>query len=206
MIHNKKFSKKFFFLSALFFVFLFSLSLAVADHDSNSSSMGSGNSSGGSSNGSSQSIFNSSGGEGPGGGPSCSEGCLDPTQSTCLPSGARVFSDANDPLIADGSLYCSYFGDLELQLGFAESCQNNFECESNECSYGSCVDSYASLEGRFDELVEHHLDELTTSVYELESKVEENASLIEENKSLLELILEGLERIRRIFLQLPEAP
>lgn len=54
-------------------------------------------------------------------------------------------------LSSESPLYCDYDGDLKVQKsktadGSWEKCQNNYECLSNICSNGECVDVIGSLE------------------------------------------------------------
>ena len=58
----------------------------------------------------------------------CTFGCL--YEKSCLPIGTR----------ADGE-FCSILRDMEEQFDSGETCENNFECESNLCISGECVDS-----------------------------------------------------------------
>ncbi len=57
----------------------------------------------------------------------CDYGCLYNTQ--CLPIGVRV-----------KGLYCGIDGTLTNQLKGDETCDNNFECSSNVCVSGNCID------------------------------------------------------------------
>ena len=58
----------------------------------------------------------------------------------CLPFGHRVFTENNE------SKYCE-FRELKIQKEDGEFCQNNYECFSNMCNSGECV----NLEERMDE-------------------------------------------------------
>jgi hypothetical protein len=67
----------------------------------------------------------------------CTNGCKPNGQ--CLPFGTR--------LIQGEPVYCSIEGTLQPQQDLGESCQNNYECSSNQCSNGQCID----LSGQLDE-------------------------------------------------------
>lgn len=41
--------------------------------------------------------------------------------------------------------YCSYYGYIDPQRGDDASCQNNYECFSNECRSGQCVNTYVEV-------------------------------------------------------------
>ncbi len=64
-------------------------------------------------------------------------GCV--RDGKCLPYGTR--------LLDEESVYCSVSGNFETQKPNGKSCQNSYECESNFCSNGNCVD----LEGQLSE-------------------------------------------------------
>jgi len=53
---------------------------------------------------------------------------------TCYPQGARVRDS-----------YCDYDGGLDTQKAEGLACQNDFECTTNECSSGKCVDLQKQL-------------------------------------------------------------
>ena len=51
----------------------------------------------------------------------------------CLPYGTRLVQDGQ-------AQYCSIEGTFQPQQEFNAACQNNYECVSNQCSNGQCVD------------------------------------------------------------------
>lgn len=61
----------------------------------------------------------------------CMTGCL--SDGKCLPFGTRLVEDSSP-------VFCSIDQDFELQKDEGESCQNNYECSSNSCHSGVCVD------------------------------------------------------------------
>lgn len=66
----------------------------------------------------------------------CSYGCN--IENTCVDLGFRTLVDGD-------SMYCSITGDLVEQADVGQSCQNNFECQSNQCSNGQCIDLQQEL-------------------------------------------------------------
>ncbi len=64
-------------------------------------------------------------------------GCLE--GDVCLPFGTRT-------LVDELPMYCAIDGELHEQTTVAASCQNNYECLSNQCSNGQCVDLYGELQ------------------------------------------------------------
>jgi len=62
----------------------------------------------------------------------CTQGCV--YDDKCLTYGMRV----------DGK-YCGISGELESQKQKSASCDNDFECLSNDCSNGKCVDVSAEI-------------------------------------------------------------
>ncbi|MFW5705344.1 MAG: DsbA family protein [Nanoarchaeota archaeon] len=65
------------------------------------------------------------------------QGCS--VESSCLQTGIRLVSD-------DVAKYCDVDGDLKNQKIVGATCQNNFECSSNTCSSGKCVDLVQKLD------------------------------------------------------------
>ena len=59
-------------------------------------------------------------------------GCLH--EANCLPIGFRIS-------ISENQLYCEFGGNFLSQKGPESSCQNDFECKSNQCSNGNCIDT-----------------------------------------------------------------
>lgn len=59
----------------------------------------------------------------------CSNGCQ--VNGNCLPYGTRLVED---------TMFCGIEENLKEQQGTEDSCQNNYECLSNQCSDGLCVD------------------------------------------------------------------
>ncbi len=60
----------------------------------------------------------------------CDNGCL--FKDVCIPIGTRVKSDGK-------ALYCDLNGQLSQQKPENSACDNNFECLSNSCLNGKCV-------------------------------------------------------------------
>lgn len=56
-----------------------------------------------------------------------------------VPTGFRLINEGS-------SQYCDLDDQLHPQKELNESCQNNFECQSNQCSSGKCLDLSAKLE------------------------------------------------------------
>lgn len=56
----------------------------------------------------------------------------------CLPYGTRLVQDSM-------ANFCNIDGILKLQQDIDASCQNNYECASNQCSNGKCIDISAQL-------------------------------------------------------------
>ncbi len=48
-------------------------------------------------------------------------------------------------IIESFDAYCKYDGDLYEQKGDDAECQNNYECSSNECRTGQCVNTYVGV-------------------------------------------------------------
>ena len=63
-------------------------------------------------------------------------GCM-PGES-CLPFGTRLLEESTP-------VYCDLEGNLEEQKPLGKSCQNNYECLSNQCSNGQCIDLSGQL-------------------------------------------------------------
>jgi len=57
----------------------------------------------------------------------------------CLPYGTRLVKDGEP-------VYCHIDGTLQEQAALGESCQNNYECSSNQCSNAKCIDLGGQLE------------------------------------------------------------
>ena len=68
--------------------------------------------------------------------PVCSTGCTH--DNRCLSYGQR--------LVTKGPMYCSIQGNLMLQKADGALCQNNYECSTNTCSSGKCVDLTRELQ------------------------------------------------------------
>ncbi len=60
----------------------------------------------------------------------CESGCS--FDGRCLPIGTRLAQNEN--------VFCSVEGMLKVQQKLETSCQNNFECGSNQCANSRCVD------------------------------------------------------------------
>lgn len=69
-------------------------------------------------------------------GEQCVSGCQ--LGNSCLQFGQRLEMEDIDS-------YCSFSGDFEEQKQLGESCQNNYECFSNQCSNRECVDIQQQL-------------------------------------------------------------
>ena len=65
----------------------------------------------------------------------CASGCA--LGTACIPVGTRIAKD--------GDFYCNFDGKLYLQQEIDTTCQNNYECRTNQCSSGSCVDLVGQL-------------------------------------------------------------
>lgn len=63
--------------------------------------------------------------------PDCRSGCL--LDEQCIPYGQRL-------LIKELQMYCGLNGNFEEQRAEGQSCQNSYECKSNQCSNAVCVD------------------------------------------------------------------
>ena len=62
---------------------------------------------------------------------SCNNGCL--LNSKCIPFGQRTQNN-------NQNVYCSLQNAFEVQKTVNESCQNSYECLSDQCSNGKCID------------------------------------------------------------------
>lgn len=62
--------------------------------------------------------------------PECN-GCQ--PNGVCLPFGTRLIHEGKPS-------YCAIDSKLKSQIDLGESCQNNYECSSNQCSNGECID------------------------------------------------------------------
>jgi len=68
----------------------------------------------------------------------CSTGCE--VDDLCIPFGQRL-------VLEGANFYCDFEeGDITVQKIVGESCQNNYECETNQCSSGTCIDLQKELE------------------------------------------------------------
>ena len=65
------------------------------------------------------------------------EGCK--KDDACLGIGLRLIEDETPS-------FCDIDGDLAPQKELGAACQNNYECQSNTCQSGACVDLQAQLE------------------------------------------------------------
>lgn len=68
--------------------------------------------------------------------PSDCDGCV--SGARCLPYGSRR-------LIEGTALYCDFEGEWQGQLAEGDACQNDYECETNSCASGKCMDLEAQL-------------------------------------------------------------
>lgn len=69
----------------------------------------------------------------------CEDGCK--KADMCLGIGLRLISD-------ESPVYCDLDGELKSQKGEDVACQNNYECESNTCQSGACVDLQKQLKAQ----------------------------------------------------------
>lgn len=67
----------------------------------------------------------------------CKSGCKE--NGNCLPYGTRLIK-------SEETMYCSINGKLVFQQDTGEACQNNYECVSNQCSNGQCIDLIKEIE------------------------------------------------------------
>jgi len=70
-------------------------------------------------------------------GEQCVSGCQ--IENSCLQFGQRIEMEGIDS-------YCAFSGNFEAQKQLGESCQNNYECFSNQCSNKQCVDIQQQLQ------------------------------------------------------------
>lgn len=68
--------------------------------------------------------------------PICENGCL--SGGVCFNYGIRIEKQGQ-------SLYCGFTGEFTPQKQIGESCQNDFECQTNTCSNGTCYDIQREL-------------------------------------------------------------
>jgi len=68
----------------------------------------------------------------------CTTGCN--IDGKCIPYGQRLQNKEKE------NVYCGLLEDLENQKQDGASCQNNYECFSNQCSNGQCTDLAKKLE------------------------------------------------------------
>lgn len=71
--------------------------------------------------------------------PGICSGCLIEGSERCIPYGFRLDVDGVNS-------YCEIDGELLGQKPAEESCQNNYECSSNSCSDGVCLDVAGAIE------------------------------------------------------------
>lgn len=64
-------------------------------------------------------------------------GCF--IDTSCAPYGYRMIKDGIE-------YYCDLSSEILKQREMGDSCQNNYECKSNECSNGKCISTYSLLE------------------------------------------------------------
>lgn len=65
------------------------------------------------------------------------QGC--PLQTACLPFGSRQSQNGT-------AQYCETSGELSAQKEAGHFCQNNYECKTNFCSNGTCLDIAGQVE------------------------------------------------------------
>ena len=67
---------------------------------------------------------------------------------SCIPYGFRVTEQKYDYKIESSkefSNYCDIDGRIKEQKGDSAKCSNNYECFSNECKSGQCVNTYVEV-------------------------------------------------------------
>jgi hypothetical protein len=67
----------------------------------------------------------------------CPSGCS--YEGKCLPVGTKIKENGD-------SLFCDWNGDMKDQLPVGKICQNDYECGSNSCMSGKCLDLEKKLE------------------------------------------------------------
>jgi hypothetical protein len=67
----------------------------------------------------------------------CPSGC--DYQNKCVPVGTKIKENGD-------SLFCNWNGEMDNQLTVGEVCQNDYECGSNSCMSGKCLDLEKKLE------------------------------------------------------------
>lgn len=67
----------------------------------------------------------------------CLDGCK--IDGKCLPIGTKIKENGQ-------ALYCSFDGQMTLQLPDGSACQNSYECLSNSCLSGKCLDLEKKLQ------------------------------------------------------------
>jgi len=67
----------------------------------------------------------------------CPSGC--DYQGKCLPIGTKIKENGD-------SLFCDWNGKMKPQLGEGKVCQNDYECKSNSCMSGKCLDLEKKLD------------------------------------------------------------
>ena len=67
----------------------------------------------------------------------CPSGCS--YEGKCLPVGTKIKENGD-------SLFCNWNGEMDNQLTVGEVCQNDYECGSNSCMSGKCLDLEKKLE------------------------------------------------------------
>jgi len=67
----------------------------------------------------------------------CNNGCL--FGNRCITYGTRLMYDGKPS-------YCDIDGEFKAQKGMEESCMNDYECRTNDCSDGKCVSTYSLMQ------------------------------------------------------------
>jgi len=78
----------------------------------------------------------------------CNEGCKH--ENKCLPVGTKIKENQK-------GLYCDWDSEMKPQLREGNSCQNNYECASNSCISGNCLDLEKKLQEQ-DDLIQKLMD------------------------------------------------
>lgn len=93
------------------------------------------------------------------------EGCY--LENKCAPYGTRILQE--NILQENKALYCNLNKNFESQKLDEEFCQNNYECLSNQCTNGKCLN--------------------------IEERLKETERKVEETKGLVSKIVEWLKRV-----------
>ena len=70
---------------------------------------------------------------------SCDSGCS--YEGKCIPVGTKIKPESRKM-----SLYCNWEGKMVDQRVVGKTCQNDYECSTNSCMNGRCVDLQQQLQ------------------------------------------------------------